>query len=224
MTTTIIVVRHANTFEGRDLPTRIGHRTDLPIVSTGVEQCAKIGQYLKTKGYLPSAVCSSMMTRSRQTAQEILKEMRLDREIHTERMLNEIDYGPDENQPESVIIERMGGHAQIDEWNRHGVLPIDWEGDVELIKQNWKTFASLVEQNHHGKAVLVVTHSGVGRFSLAITGEFERMARNHSLTLSMGGISIFEKESPSAPWKVKEWNVRPKGGMGSSGFGSSRRF
>ena len=81
MPSTIIVVRHANTFEDKDLPTRIGSRTDLSLVQSGLDQCSQIGQFLKIKGYLPAAVYSSYMTRARQTAQTVLKEMRLEREI-----------------------------------------------------------------------------------------------------------------------------------------------
>lgn len=223
MPTTIIVVRHANTFDGKEQPTRIGSRTDLPLVSSGIEQAEQIGQFLKTKGYLPAAVYSSFLMRSRQTAQHILKSMRLEREIHVERMFNEIDYGPDELQPETVVKERLGGMGAIDEWNRHGVLPPGWEGDVAEMKQHWVNFGHLVEVNHPDKAVLVVTHSGVGRFSLALTGEFDRVARNYGLKLSIGGMSIFEKNKLSEPWRVKEWNTRPKSGIG--GFTSStRRF
>jgi probable phosphoglycerate mutase len=147
--------------------------------------------------------------------------MRLEREVQNLHILNEIDYGPDENQQEADIIARIGSRA-IDEWNRKGVVPEGWQADPAKIRQSWFDLANMAETHAPDKTALAVTNVGVGIFSLALTGDFERAARNHGLKLSMGGLSIFTKEKNEQYWKVKEWNIRPKGSV--SGAPLSRRF
>lgn len=209
MRTKLVVVRHGNTFESDEMPTRVGSRTDLALVEAGREQAKKVGEYLKMNGYLPASVYSAYLSRVRETTQIILETMRLEREIEHLHILNEIDYGPDENQPESVVISRVGRHA-IDEWNRVGKVPEGWNVDVEGIKRGWFDIASQVETKHNGKTSMVVTSNGIGRFCLALTGDFQKAARNYGLKISTGGICILEKENHDTYWRVKEWNIRPK--------------
>lgn len=210
MTTTLIVVRHGNTFEANEMPTRVGASTDVALVDAGREQARHVGQYLKLNGYIPNIVYSAYLSRARETAQIILESMRLERNIEHVHMLNEIDYGTDENQPETAVIERIGRKA-MDDWNRLGIVPEGWNANSDEIIQGWYNLASLIEAKNPGKIALVVTSNGVGRFSLSLTGDFQRAARNYGLKISTGGICIFTKEKNEQHWHVKEWNIRPKG-------------
>lgn len=54
MTTRLIIARHGNTFTKDQTPTRVGGRTDLPLVES--ERGRNIGKYLKLKDMLPDVV------------------------------------------------------------------------------------------------------------------------------------------------------------------------
>ena len=49
---TLIIARHGNTFRPGETPTRVGARTDLPLVEE--ERARGIGLYLKKLGLIPT--------------------------------------------------------------------------------------------------------------------------------------------------------------------------
>ena len=51
--TTLIIARHGNTFGPEDTPTRVGARTDVPLVGSGLEQGRALGRWLKAQGLRP---------------------------------------------------------------------------------------------------------------------------------------------------------------------------
>jgi probable phosphoglycerate mutase len=73
--TTLIIARHGNTFNPEDTPTRVGARTDLPLVTSGQEQARKLGAWLKAQNILPETVYSSQLSRTKQTAEIAIKEL-----------------------------------------------------------------------------------------------------------------------------------------------------
>ena len=46
----LVIVRHGNTFRAGETPTRVGARTDLPLVEE--ERARSAGRYLREKGAL----------------------------------------------------------------------------------------------------------------------------------------------------------------------------
>ena len=46
----LIIARHGNTFNKGETPTRVGSRTDIPLVDSGKEQAKLIGEYLVKEG------------------------------------------------------------------------------------------------------------------------------------------------------------------------------
>ena len=67
--TTLIIARHGNTFGPDVTPTRIGARTDLPLVESGQTQGEKLGAWLKENEVYPEVVYSSELQRTKQTAE-----------------------------------------------------------------------------------------------------------------------------------------------------------
>jgi len=67
--TTLIIARHGNTFNVSETPTRVGARTDLPLVESGKEQARKMGAWLKAQNLYPEIVYSSELKRTQETAQ-----------------------------------------------------------------------------------------------------------------------------------------------------------
>lgn len=206
MTTRLIIARHGNTFEKGQTPTRVGARTDLPLVEN--ERGTNIGLYLKKAGLLPDAVFAAPLKRTTQTAELAVKAMEIDTPVIPETSFTEIDYGPDENKTEDEVIARIGQEA-IDNWNKNAIVPNGWIVNPEDIIANWQNFANKVATNYAGKNVLVVSSNGIIRFAPCLTGDFDGFCREHDIKVGTGCICIFEKETDS-PWRCTVWNLKPK--------------
>ena len=63
MTTRLIIARHGNTFGPGDTPTRVGRRTDLPLVASGEAQAKRIGHHLLHHRMVPGAVFAAPLKR-----------------------------------------------------------------------------------------------------------------------------------------------------------------
>ena len=57
----LVIVRHGNTFRAGETPTRVGARTDLPLVEE--ERARSSGRYLREKGIvIDKVICLSFKT------------------------------------------------------------------------------------------------------------------------------------------------------------------
>ncbi len=204
--TQLIIARHGNTFGKGDTPTRVGGRTDLPLVEKGLEQGAAIGHYLREHGLLPDVVYASQLQRTRQTAEAAIKASGLSNPVYELEMFNEIDYGPDENKPEADVVERIGEDA-IKAWDESAVVPDGWLVDPDEIIKNWNLFGEQISAHDDNETVLVVTSNGCARFAPHLTGDFESFRAEHNIKLSTGAMGILIHED--GKWIVQEWNVRP---------------
>ncbi|MGB0720608.1 MAG: histidine phosphatase family protein [Bdellovibrionales bacterium] len=203
--TTLIIARHGNTFGPDDTPTRVGGRTDLPLVEKGREQARAIGRFLKNNNIIPDVVYASTLRRTIQTAEIAIKESGVSNPVFQLDMFNEIDYGPDENKPEADVIARIGAQA-IKDWDERAVVPDGWIVDPAAIIQNWRDFADQISAHDDNETVLVVTSNGIARFAPYITGGFETFTQEHSIKLSTGAIGILTCEN--GHWRVQGWNVK----------------
>lgn len=197
------------------MPTRVGARTDLPLVDTGRDQARAIGSYLKMKSLLPNVCYCSTLSRTRETAQILLREAGLSLTPYPLDIFDEIDYGLDENKAEADVVSRIGQVA-IDSWDRDAVVPPGWQVKPEEIIQNWKNFSqSLIQARatatsrvlDHPETVLVVTSNGIARFSPHITGDFESFSKKFSIKLKTGSLGILRHDGVS--WVVQDWNIVP---------------
>lgn len=204
--TKLIIARHGNTFGPDGVPTRVGARTDLPLVEKGFEQGKAIGRYLKENRLIPDVVYASKLQRTLQTAETAVKESEVTNPIYQLDIFNEIDYGPDENQTEDKVIERIGEQA-IKDWDEKAIVPDGWSVDPDQIIENWHHFADQVRAHDDDETVLVVTSNGIARFAPHITGDFEGFASKHKIKLSTGALAIFEYINDN--WVIQEWNIKP---------------
>jgi 2,3-bisphosphoglycerate-dependent phosphoglycerate mutase len=206
----LIIARHGNTFEKGQEPTRVGARTDLPLTLQGREQGRRIGEYLKEHNMLPDMVYSSTLQRTQQTAEEAVKATGLANPVYPLSIFDEIDYGPDENKPESEVIARVGEQA-IQDWNDHALVPPGWCVDPSEIIANWTGFAEQILKPDaaagHNETLLVVTSNGIARFAPYLTEDFEGFASRFPLKLSTGALGVLVYEEGA--WRVLSWNVRP---------------
>ena len=204
--TTLIIARHGNTFGPGDTPTRVGARTDLPLVESGQEQARMIGRWLRENRNIPDVVYASELRRTRETASIAIKESGISNPVYTLDIFNEIDYGPDENKPEAEVIARIGEQA-IKDWDEQAIVPDGWQVDPQAVITNWHNFADQVRAHDDNETVLVVTSNGIARFAPHILGDFEGFTANHTIKLSTGALAVFTYENGA--WTAQEWNMKP---------------
>ncbi|MBI1300171.1 MAG: hypothetical protein GC137_00795 [Alphaproteobacteria bacterium] len=213
--TTLIIARHGNTFTPNQTPTRVGARTDLPLVEKGEEQAKALGQYLKNNNLIPDVAYSSTLKRTKDTAKIALKECGVSLPVYALDIFNEIDYGLDENQTEETVIKRIGKKA-IEAWDKDAIPPQGWNVNPDQIIKDWQRFSLQIISSHDTvtnnvmplkEIVLVVTSNGIARFAPHLTEDFDTFKNNHTIKLSTGALGIMAFENDS--WKIKDWNIRP---------------
>ena len=204
--TRLIIARHGNTFGPGDTPTRVGGRTDLPLVEKGRAQAQALGEYISKNRLIPDVVYSSNLQRTHETAQIAVKASGVTNPVYQLDIFNEIDYGPDENQTEETVIARIGAQA-IKDWDEKAKVPDGWRVDPAEVTKNWIDFADQIAAHDDEETVLVVTSNGIARFAPHITGDFEKFKEKHSLKLSTGALGILSHNGEK--WDILDWNIRP---------------
>jgi 2,3-bisphosphoglycerate-dependent phosphoglycerate mutase len=207
ITTRLLIARHGNTFGPGDLVTRVG-TTDLPLVEKGLMQGRALGAYLQQHNLIPDVIFTSKLQRAIQTAEEAQAVIQTHLPIETLSIFNEIDYGPDENQPEEKVIARVGAEA-LAAWESKATVPNGWKVDPEEIIKNWQEFSRGLTKKYAGKIILVVTSNGIARFSPYLTGDFSAFSAAHNIKISTGALCIFENTSPTDLWHCQQWNIKP---------------
>ena len=139
MTTRIIIARHGNTFTKEQTPTRVGCRTDLPLVES--ERGTNVGRYLKARSHVPAYVYAAPLKRTTETAKLAIAALEKDIPLEMDDSYVEIDYGQDENKTEDEVIARIGQEA-IDKWNKEAIAPDGWKVSVDGIIKAWQNFAA----------------------------------------------------------------------------------
>jgi probable phosphoglycerate mutase len=204
--TSVLIVRHGNTFDKGETLRRVGKHTDLPLSKSGIKQAKAIGYYLANFHQDLAAVYTSSLKRTRETAQIALSEAALEPNLSASGDFDEIDYGPDENKPESEVIARLGQSA-IEAWDIHGTPPPDWKVNPEGLKQTWRDFFQKVRLDYPGKTVMVVTSNGIARFAPYCLKEFDKWQTEHTLKMRTGAVSLFN--FADGQWDCKIWNHLP---------------
>ena len=213
--TTLIIARHGNTFTPDETPTRVGMRTDLPLVGKGWLQARAMGKHLKENDLIPDVVYSSALKRTRETADIALKEIGVHLPIYALDIFNEIDYGPDENKPEADVIARIGQDS-ITKWDESATVPDGWNANPDEIIQNWKQFAHSITKTHDtvtdnlldiSETILVVTSNGIARFAPHITDDFDGFSKTFDIKLKTGSLGIMRFSGNQ--WRVQDWNIVP---------------
>lgn len=230
MVTRLIIARHGNTFAKGETPTRVGGKTDLPLVET--ERGIAIGNYLKNQNLIPEVVFAAPLKRTMETARLAVSALGLDMDVIADESFREVDYGPDENKIEDEVMLRLGkvylekegedisllqddvllarGEAVIEEWNAEAIVPDGWKVSPAEMIDTWKSWGRRVEEDYLDKNVLVLSSNGIIRFAPYITGDFEAFSKEHDLKVGTGNICIFEKSSNDENWKCIEWNLNPR--------------
>ncbi len=207
MMTRLLVARHGNTFAPGDIVRRVG-TTDLPLVDSGLNQGHMLGTHLKNNQLIPDVIFTSQLKRAIQTAEQAQSAMGINLPIETLAIFNEIDYGPDENQPEEHVVMRIGKEA-LSAWEAQAIVPDGWKVDPAALIKNWMDFSTHLRQEHAGKTCLVVTSNGIARFSPYLTGDFATFSSQYGIKITTGALCVFANKQPSELWHCLAWNVKP---------------
>ena len=203
--TDIYIVRHGNTFDKGDTVTRVGARTDLPLSSSGHVQADSLAAHFRE--IAPSgfdvAFCSALQ-RTRQTAETILNTCGSRRGLQELDFLREIDYGPDENQPEDKVIARIGD-AALKAWDKDAVPPPDWRVAPDDLIAEWASLLNTLSGPNSFPPVLIVTSNGIARFVLDVVIRVQ--CELDSIKLKTGAYGLIRTEPDGAT--LLDWNVRP---------------
>lgn len=211
MTTTLLIARHGNTFAPGEIVRRVG-TTDLPLTESGLQQGYLLGSYLKQHQLIPDLIVTSQLQRTMQTATQAQKAMGIQLPIEPLAIFNELDYGPDENQPEEYVVARLG-KAALDAWEVQAIVPKGWHVSPAEIITNWQVFSEQLCQEHAGKTCLVVTSNGIARFAPYLTGNFAAFSARHSIKIATGALCIFTNDTCSTTWDCNAWNINPSPSM-----------
>lgn len=198
---TLIIARHGNTFRKGETPTRVGSRTDLPLVEE--ERGRGIGLYLKKLGLQPDRILAAPLQRTMKTAELAAEELCYAGTVQADPRFIEVDYGPDENKTEEEVIARIGEEA-INLWNSEALVPDGWKVDVAAIIANWQALAAEVKE---GETLLCVSSNGTIRFAPHLTGDYAGFCATHDIKVPTGGVCIFTTED-GANWICREWGVK----------------
>jgi probable phosphoglycerate mutase len=222
----LIIVRHGNTFRPGETPTRVGARTDLPLVEE--ERARKAGRLLRSLDCLPDRVFAAPLQRTMRTAELLLHELGLKLTVRPAPAFTEIDHGPDENQPEERVLLRLGrrclersgitlfseeearrrGEQIIRLWDAEAIPPPGWRVDATALVAGWKAFAAGIGP---GEKVLMVSSGGVIRFAPHLLPQARRLlfSQRHGITAATGGVCIFARDA--GDWDCPHWNLRADG-------------
>ncbi|MFN7164316.1 MAG: histidine phosphatase family protein [Hyphomonas sp.] len=197
----LFVVRHGNTFDAGDVVTRVGGRTDLPLSKSGWAQAEALAQHFAGTRF--ALAFHSPLDRTRSTARSILF-MRPDwPEIEVKEFLREIDYGPDENQPEEAVLTRLGA-AALEAWDADGTVPPGWIVDPAAIRAGWTSLLADIAELTEDANVLVVTSNGTARFLPDVVDAAPDGLDRKLKTGAWGEIEV-----TPAGTRILSWNHRP---------------
>ena len=101
--------------------------------------------------------------------------------------MTEIDYGEDENKPESEVVARLG-QDMLDLWDLEAIVPDGWKVNPEAIIHAWEQFFE--SQRHQESDILVVTSNGIARFILDVISNPDINTPRKLRTAAYGVISL----------------------------------
>ena len=198
----VTIVRHGNTFDVGEPARRIGSRTDLPLVASGLEQANALGMAFAAEGLTFGRALAAPLRRTRATIECILARQEQAPAVESADWLTEIDHGPDEGQLECHVVARIG-HDALAAWDAEARTPDGWIIDTDQRIEGWR---GLWETG--GGRVLIVTSNGAGRFALLSDEALRRQASGlPSLKLRTGAYGVIAREQGRL--RLVAWDRRP---------------
>lgn len=200
--TLLYLVRHGNTFEADEVPRRVGLRTDLPLTETGRDQARRLGDHFAPLRF--GHAWSSQLRRAEETATLVLAAQAEPPELSHQRVLNEIDHGPDENRDPDAVLRRIGAEA-LDAWERCLQPPPGWDLGLGWRRQEWQAVVETVSAGPSSGPVLAVTSGGAARLALLCL-DIPNVPTDAKLRTGSYGVVSLGGDGRN---ELLDWNVRP---------------
>lgn len=203
----LLIARHGNTFDSGDTILRVGLRTDLPLSHSGQEQAESLAHFIADNYPTIDQIYCSELQRTEQTARFIQNNYpNKTPDIEVRSFLNEIDYGIDDGQPESKVVERLGRQA-LNDWENTTILPKGWLFDIDKTIEAIRVFADDLVASNNQKTILVVTSNGVARFFTQLLNENARHTLEGKLKLPTASLSELQYDDIEG-WKCLFWGKK----------------
>jgi broad specificity phosphatase PhoE len=194
------LVRHAQTTWNHE--NRLQGHADQPLNALGLQQARHVGAYFSathTNGSSLTALYSSPLQRSRQTAEAIARQTGLSMQIDPE--LAEMLLGDWEGlTPEEIDAQFDGGYARWRVTPSRVQIP-GAEPAAQFHARVTRVFARIA-QRHRGEDIVIVSHGGVIASLLAqwLYADYDRLLRR--MSLENAGISRIDccTEPPLVLW------------------------
>ncbi|KQN21243.1 phosphoglycerate mutase [Sphingomonas sp. Leaf33] len=197
---TVTIVRHGNTFGPDEIPRRIGARTDLPLVASGIVQARALGDAFAHRRF--DRAIAAPLRRTRATIDHILARQSTPPATETADWLTEIDHGPDEDATDAAVIDRIGA-AALAAWDARAVPPPDWIVEPDRRVAGWRGLWRAGQGD-----VLIVTSNGAARFALFSDPDVQAQATGLStLKLRTGAYGVIERRAGRL--RLAAWDLRP---------------
>ena len=196
----LFILRHGNTFDPGETVTRAGARSDLSLSASGRAQAARLAEHFAGTRF--AAALASPLVRTRETAREILSRRTDSPALLIAPFLTEIDYGPDENQPEDAVAVRLG--PALAAWDRDAVPPPGWLVDVDAIREGWRRLLIRAGGLPEDTAALIVTSNGIARFLPDVVDEGPEGLDRKLKTGAWGEVVLRGGRAV-----ITGWNLRP---------------
>jgi probable phosphoglycerate mutase len=198
----VTIVRHGNTFDAGEQARRIGARTDLPLVASGLEQARALGRSFAEQGLIFDRALAAPLRRTRATIDSILAGQPQTPAVESVDWLTEIDHGPDERQIESDVVARIG-HDALVAWDKEARVPDGWIVNSDRRIAGWQDLWK-TGRGH----VLIVTSNGAARFALLSDERLRGQASAlPSLKLRTGAYGSIAREQSDL--RLIAWDRRP---------------
>jgi probable phosphoglycerate mutase len=198
----VTIVRHGNTFGAGEQTRRIGARTNLPLVASGLDQARALGRSFAEQGLIFDRALAAPLRRTRATIDAILASQPQALAIESVDWLTEIDHGPDEGQLDKDVEARIGHDALI-AWDSEARAPDGWIVDSDRRIAGWQDLWK-TGRGH----VLIVTSNGAARFALLSDERLRAQASAlPSLKLRTGAYGTIVREQGDL--RLIAWDRRP---------------
>lgn len=204
--TKLLIIRHGNTFNADETPRRVGARTDIPLVQSGIEQARAVGAYIKKYDLSPDMIISSALMRAQETATIMAHAAGINKSIQTDIRFNEIEHGQDENKTEEEIIVRIGKQS-LNDWDEFNVVPDGWNVDPRAIQSAWIDLANECLSKRAGRVTCIISSGGIIRFAPIILPD-ATLPNNQSPKVKTASMSLMDHDGTS--WVCRFWNKRPE--------------
>lgn len=198
----VTIVRHGNTFDAGEQTRRIGARTNLPLVASGLDQARALGRSFAEQGLIFDRALAAPLRRTRATIDAILASQPQALAIESVDWLTEIDHGPDEGQLDKDVEAVIGLDALI-AWDSEARAPDGWIVDSDRRIAGWQDLWK-TGRGH----VLIVTSNGAARFALLSDERLRaRASALPSLKLRTGAYGTIVREQGDL--RLIAWDRRP---------------